>query len=248
MTTAGPDLYGAAAALEGVPSALAAARDGVDSLLRDRGLRRTTPAVTAEALLRGAVASARLAGSDSSSAEIRSGGGDALARAAVRLNTGLLKLVPVVGRSPLEALARLHTLAATGLAPDAELGRPRPDPEAAVALRRLAAQLLRPTSAPAIAVAALAHAEVAAGAPFTVANDLVARALERLLLVARGVDPTSVVVPESGHQALADGYAAALAAYRVGDPAGLRGWLFHSCAALGHGVADSPLRRPDPVS
>ncbi len=39
-------------------------RDGIDALLRDRGLRRTTPDLTAESLLRGAHASAVLEGSD----------------------------------------------------------------------------------------------------------------------------------------------------------------------------------------
>ena len=49
--------------LEGVPSAYAAARDGIDVMLRDRGLRRTSPETTAESLLRGAQASAALEGS-----------------------------------------------------------------------------------------------------------------------------------------------------------------------------------------
>ena len=40
------------AALEGVGSAMAAARDGIDALLLDRGLRRSTPDLTAESLLR----------------------------------------------------------------------------------------------------------------------------------------------------------------------------------------------------
>ena len=44
----------ALASLEGVPSAFAAARDGIDVMLRDRGLRRTSPEMTAESLLRGA--------------------------------------------------------------------------------------------------------------------------------------------------------------------------------------------------
>ena len=41
--------------LEGVGSAFAAARDGIDVMLRDRGLRRTTPDTTGESLLRGRV-------------------------------------------------------------------------------------------------------------------------------------------------------------------------------------------------
>ena len=50
------------ASLEGVPSAFAAARDGIDVVLRDRGLRRTSPETTAESLLRGAHASRRAGG------------------------------------------------------------------------------------------------------------------------------------------------------------------------------------------
>lgn len=242
MTADGDDFFGRLCVLEGVPSALAAARDGVDALLRDRGLRRTTPAVTAEALLRGAVASAQLAGSVSTLDEVRAGDGDAPAQAATRLYAGLLTLAPVVSRSPLEALARMHTLAAAGAVPTDQLGRPRPDPEAAAMLRSLGARLLRPTSAPAIGVAALAHAELMVSAPFASANDLVARALERLLLVTRGVDPTSVTVAEVGHQQSGSAYGGALAGYASGEAAGCRGWLLHAAAAVAAGAGASPLR------
>jgi hypothetical protein len=51
--------------LEGVGSGFAATRDGIDTMLRDRGLRRTSPELTGESLLRGAQASAVLAGSGS---------------------------------------------------------------------------------------------------------------------------------------------------------------------------------------
>ena len=44
--------------LDGVLSAYAGTRDGIDVMLRDRGLRKTTPDVAAESLLRGAGASA----------------------------------------------------------------------------------------------------------------------------------------------------------------------------------------------
>ncbi|MFL6167540.1 MAG: hypothetical protein ACJ710_14765, partial [Ornithinibacter sp.] len=73
------------ASLEGVPSAYAAARDGIDAVLRDRGLRRTSPETTAESLLRGAHASAVLEGSASTLAAVREGSGDAIARDAVRV-------------------------------------------------------------------------------------------------------------------------------------------------------------------
>ena len=63
--------------VEGLPSAFASARDSVDVLLRDRGLRRIGPDATALALARGAEASARIeafdgaAGPDVASAALR---------------------------------------------------------------------------------------------------------------------------------------------------------------------------------
>jgi len=86
--------------LDGVPSAFAATRDAIDVMLRDRGLRRTTPDQTAESLLRGAHASAVLEGSASSVEEVRTDSGDEIAQAAVRVSTELLSLVPVLGRAP----------------------------------------------------------------------------------------------------------------------------------------------------
>ena len=69
-----PDPLARLAGLEGVASAMAAARDGIDALLRDRGLRRTAPDLTAESLLRGAHASAVLDGSGSSLDDVRAKG------------------------------------------------------------------------------------------------------------------------------------------------------------------------------
>ena len=111
--------------LEGVPSAYAAARDGIDVVLRDRGLRRTSPETTGESLLRGAHASAVLEGSASSLEQVRAGEGDEIARDAVRLSASMLALAPLLKTAPLQAIARLHAVVgAAALAPD-ELGRPR---------------------------------------------------------------------------------------------------------------------------
>ena len=227
--------------LEGVPSALAAARDGVDALLRDRGHRRTTPEVTAESLLRGAAASATLEGSATDLEALRGGAADLVAMRAARLNAGLLALVPVVGRAPMQALARLHVLAAAGTTADEALGRPRPDASVPPRLQALARLLMSAGDVPAVALAAVAHAEVAVVAPFESDNGLVARALERLVLVARGLDPTSMTVPEAGHLASGGSYGAALTAYSSGTPQGARAWLLHAASALGAATEASPL-------
>jgi hypothetical protein len=226
--------------LEGVASAMAATRDGIDALLRDRGLRRTTPDLTGESLLRGAHASAVLEGSASTLDEVRADGGDPVARAAVRLSSELLGLLPTLNGSPLQALARMHTLAAKGEVPDEDLGRPR-GADGAARLRDLAGLLTGPTTAPALVVAAVVHAEIAVTAPFVSRNGLVARAAERLVLVARGVDAKSLVVPEAGHLAVRAEYESNLRGYRDGGPAGVHGWLLYAAEAYAQGAEASPL-------
>jgi hypothetical protein len=228
------------AGLDGVASAMAAARDGIDALLRDRGLRRTTPETTAESLLRGAHASAVLEGSDSSLDEMRANGGGPMAHAAVRVTTELLGLQPTISSAPLQALARLHTLAAGGIASDADLGRPR-DGECASRLQDIGRLLARPTEAPALVVAAVVHAELATVSPFVSHNGLVARAAERLVLVARGVDRTSVLVPEAGHLALRPQFESNLVGYRDGGAAGVHAWLLYAAEAYAAGAEASPL-------
>ncbi len=227
-------------ALEGVASAMAAARDGIDALLRDRGLRRTTPELTGESLLRGAHASAALEGSASTLEEVRDHGGDPQALAAVRVSTELLGLGPVLTGAPLQAIARLHTVAAKGLLGDEELGRPR-DETAAGRLRDLAGLLAAPTTAPALVVAAVAHAEIVAAAPFASHNGIVARAVERLLLVTRGVDAKSLVVPEAGHLALRSEYESNLRGYAGGGAAGVHSWLLYAAEGFAAGAEASPL-------
>jgi hypothetical protein len=229
------------ASLEGVPSAYAAARDGIDVVLRDRGLRRTTPETTAESLLRGAHASAVLAGSGSSLREVREGAGDAVADDAVRLSTELLGLAPALTRTPLQALARMHAVAAATL-PEEGRGRPR-DAEAAERLRGLGRLLSTPTQAPALLVAAVVHAELATAAPFGSHDGVVARAAERLLLVARGVDAKSLVVPEAAHLALRPAYESNLRGYAEGGPAGVHAWLLYAAEAYAAAAEASPLRR-----
>lgn len=229
--------------LEGVPSAYAAARDGIDVMLRDRGLRRTSPETTAESLLRGAHASAVLEGSSATLEQVRAGTGDGVAQDAVRVSSELLSLAPVLGRTPLQALARLHALAATGSVPDDQLGRPRDD-ESAARLRDIAGLLTSSSEAPALLVAALLHAELRTAAPFGSHNGIVARAVERLVLVGRGVDEKSLVVPEAGHLVLRPAYESNLRGYAEGGAAGVHAWVLYAAEAYAAGAEASPLRRP----
>jgi hypothetical protein len=231
---------------DGVPSAFVAARDSIDVLLRDRGWRRTTPEHTVEALVRGARATAGLAEVSGTSAvrgvvsaypQLRGTKQDA-----IRVSTMLLGQVPTFRSTPLQALAQVHAVAAA-TAPREHRGRPR-DSESARRLQRLGALLHHNAAAPALVVAGIVHAEIAAGEPFASHNCIVACAAERLTLVARGVDPASVLVPEAGHFVLQESYDTALAAYRESDLSlshGVAAWLRHAAAAYVAAIEASPL-------
>ena len=83
--------------------------------------------------------------------------------------------------------------------PDSELGKIGSEPGVAERMNSLGELLTRETSAPAIVVGAVAHAEIAVVAPFADASGLIARAAEHLVLIAAGVDPYGVIVVEAGH-------------------------------------------------
>jgi hypothetical protein len=95
-------------------------------------------------------------------------------------------------------------------------------------------------------VAVLVHGEIAAAAPFGPRSGLVGRAAERLVLVARGVDPASLTVPEAGHLAVRAAYESNLRGYRDGGRAGLHSWLLYGAEALAKGAEASPLVAPTP--
>ncbi len=240
-SSSGRDPLAVLARLEGVPSAMAAARDAVDLLLRDRGLRRSTATDTVESLLRGAAASARLEGSDRSLDDLRTGSVDLAAAAALRVSTELVGLLPVWQHSPVQALARLHTLAAD----EDDEGRGRPRSVSGAERLTAVGDLVRTgTSAPAMVLAAVVHAEIVSAAAFGSRDGLVARAAERLVLVDTGVDPAAVTVPEAGHARSVQAYQRVLAGYRDGGQAGVVGWLLHAAAAYAYGVESSPLSSP----
>jgi hypothetical protein len=149
----------------------------------------------------------------------------------------------MLARAPLQALARLHTLAGAGSVPDDLLGRPR-DAAASERLRRLGTLLTTSAAAPGLLVAAVVHAELASAAPFASHNGIVARAAERLVLVSRGVDPRAVTVPEAGHLRLRPAYESNLRGYREGGRPGVHAWLLYAAEAYAAGGEASPLADP----
>ncbi len=223
------------AQLEGVASAVAAATDAVDAVLGDRGLRKVTEKQLSRALLAGAQANAALS--------------DNPARwqvGALRLSAELTPLAALINVAPAQALARAHTLVARGVVPDNELGKigsqqETADPEMALRMNSLVELLTRHTSAPAIVVGGVVHAEIAVVAPFGDASGLIARAAEHLVLVAAGLDPYGVIVVEAGHAENAARYSGALEAYAEGSVAGVKAWLLRCAAAVARGAELSPI-------
>lgn len=228
------DPLAALARLEGVPSATAAATAAVDSVLRDRGMRQIAP----EALAAARWASAR-ANADLTDDPERWFPG------ALRLTAETGALAVLIRSAPAQALARAHALAARGVVPDDDLGRVRSSPEVAERVRGIGELLLGRTTAPALVLAGVVHAELATVAPFAQGSEVVARALEHVVLVSAGLDPQAVVVVEAGHLAAGTAYRSSLQGYVQGGLPGVRAWLLHCAAAVTVGAERSPaLRTP----
>jgi hypothetical protein len=243
--------------LPGVAEAVESARQSVDALLWDRAVGRAQQEVTAESALRGAWANAWFDGAEAGLPELRSGAAldsspiGRLLSGVVAMHAELPSLVAIVGTAPAQALARMHAVVASGFADESELGRPRSgdvvdDPlrlgapaSAAEVAERLSdlSQVLVASTAPGILVAAVAHAEIAAMRPFAWGSGLVARALPRLLLAQRGVDPGMLGAPEVGLKAAGrPAYVRAVRAYAQGSPEGVADMVRLVAAAVEFGA------------
>jgi len=239
-----------------VAEAARLARDEYDALLWDRRLRARAAEVRRDSILTGGRESAAIEGAEVPLAEVLAGGGvdgspvGAVLGAALRVTAEVPTQVSTWHVAPLQVLARLHLLAARDMCPADDLGRPRTadhadDPlhlprqpsavEAVARLEALSVVLTSPTEAPALVVAAIAHAELLATRPFTWGSGLVARAVIRLVLADRGVDPDCLVPPEHGLRVMGRGaYAAALAGYISGTEDGVGEWIVWHCGAVGY--------------
>lgn len=218
------------AQLTGVPSAVAAATAAVDVVLRDRGLRSVSEDVQARALAASAEASAAITGDH-----------DRWILGALRLASELTALASLIRVAPAQALARAHTLLARGELPDDQLGRIRPGVAVSARMQGVSELLTQPSTAPAVVLGAVVHAELATVAPFGEASGLVARAAEHLVLISAGLDPLGVIVVEAGHLADVDRYHGGLARYSDGGVAGVAGWIIHCAAAVSRGAEVSPV-------
>jgi len=241
---AAPDPLLSVAGLPGVAAAVERARRAVDDLRGHRVLRRYAERVASESALRGAWASATLEGVGMTLAALRrtvSANGrlptdsEPSMQGALRVASEAGSLQETWGRAPLQVLARLHTLAASDLVADSDrhdrLGRP--EPAGATRLAALCEMLTAPSTAPALVLASVVHGEVATAGAFPAGAGIVARAASRLTLVARGLDPEGVSVPEAGHAELGrEAYLGALQGYAGGGAYGIAAWVVHCAEAV----------------
>lgn len=244
-----PSVLSEVAAAPDVVEAVASVRSDIDRVRRHRTVRRDPGAVRREAAFRGAWASAvldREVAGVLDRAELREGRGDPAALGALRAAAEVGRLAGTWLRAPLQVLARLHVLAAAGLVPSDQLGRPvtvpRVEGGAAGVTGRLAAlaELVTAGSGlPPVVTAAVVHGELLTLRPFSTAHGVIARAAARVALVAGGTDPDAIAIPDVGHLERRDEYAAALTGYRDGDSAGVRTWVLHCATALSLGCRET---------
>ncbi|MGV1004849.1 MAG: Fic family protein [Candidatus Nanopelagicales bacterium] len=250
------DPLGGLLELPGVAEEISQARDAIDAVRADRRVWRERARVAAESRLLGAWASAALEGSAVGLEQLRSGAaldGSPVGRlmaGSVVLSDLAPRLVPLVATSPAQVLAELQVAAgvAVGEARAADLGRPRQGEQAVDALhlgtppppQELPSRLngvsliLRDSRAPGLLVAAIVHAELAWLRPFRVGSGLVARALDRVILAQRGVDPDLLAVPELGLWLAGRAkYADALRGYAKATPADVAAWVGFYARAVG---------------
>lgn len=219
--------------LPGVADAVGRARDAVTTVHNHPVNRRGWPATSAEAALRAARASAALDGAPLTPERADHVENPVLAGAA-RIAEERNRLVDAWRTAPLQALARLHVLAAADLFPAAEhqdvLGRPRPGDDVSARLSMLADLVTGGTRVAAPVLVAVVHGELLSLRPFGSADGVVARAAARLTAMSSGLDPRGLAVPEVGHLRRAGEYRSAVAAFATGTADGLATWIRLCCA------------------
>ena len=229
--------------LPGVADAAEAARDALARAHRHRTNLRNWPVTAAESAIRGARSSSALDGGavqlDASGAEPNDPVLAGALRVGQALEGGSTALVGVWQRAPLQALARLHALAAADLVDEEALGRPRSVPEVTARLDLVTRLVTGASSAPAPVLAAVVHGELQALAPFGSADGVIARGVSRLVTIASGLDPHGLGVPEVYWLRRAEEYRTAAAGFATGTSEGLEAWLMMCCRALEDGAREA---------
>ncbi|CAJ1504924.1 oxidoreductase [[Mycobacterium] kokjensenii] len=228
-------------ALPGVAEASEQVRDELARVHRHKSNMRGWPVSAAEASLRAARASSVLDGgpsavdADTTTDPVFAGA----LRVAQALEGGETSLVDVWRRAPLQALARLHVLAAADLVDEDALGRPQGGAEVGRRLEMLADLATGGTAVAAPVFAAVVHGELLTLAPFGSADGVVARGAARLVTIASGLDRHGLGVPEVTWMRNAADYRRAATKFATGSTPGVTAWLQLCCSAMRTGALDA---------
>ncbi|WP_027341893.1 Fic family protein [Hamadaea tsunoensis] len=218
--------------LPDVSPALTQAREAVDAALRHRALRRSGGPAAAEVSLRSAVASAALSSHVYAESDVRAGTVlDPVVQGSLRVAQELPTLAEKWTKAPRQVLARLHTIAASGVLPAERLGRPVADPVVGARLDALAELIVSGAGDP-IVRAAVVHGELLALRAFEAADGIVARAAARATLISSGFDIRGLIPVDLGHLEREPEYVGSAYAFATGTPDGVRSWLKHYGAAV----------------
>jgi hypothetical protein len=221
--------------LPGVAEAVEAARDAVAEVHRHPANRRGWPTTAAEASVRAARASAAL---DGGAVEIPADGSvsDPLLAGSLRVAEAIGPLLGTWQKAPLQALARLHVLAAADLVESSSLGRPS---SSGTRLELLASLVAGGTKAPGPVLVSVVHGELLSLAAFGPVSGLIARAAARLTMIGTGLDTKGLAVPEVAYLRRSAEYHSALEGFSSGTPEGVGRWLLFSCSALEAGAREA---------
>ncbi|MCE5292191.1 MAG: oxidoreductase [Nocardiaceae bacterium] len=230
--------------LPGVEAAALEARNALSQVHRHRANLRGWNATAAEASWRSARASSAIEGG---AAEMPADGmvTEPIMAGSIRVGQELVgdsldNLIRVWQRAPLQALARLHLLAAADLVADPDqLGRPRQDPVVSERLHILNEILTSKTTISGAVLAAIVHGEILALRPFGTADGIVARAASRLVCVSSGLDPHALGVPEVFWLGRLPLYREAAAGFATGTPEALTKWITLCCDSFTMGAKEA---------
>lgn len=225
--------------LSGIDDAVRAARDAVDAVHNHPVNRHGWPTTAAEASVRAARASAAIEGADT---QLPEGGevAEPVLAGSLRVGEAIGSLLPTWQRAPLQVLARLHVLAAADLVADSDsLGRPRRAGDTGERIELIAHLVSGGTSAPAPVLAAVVHGELLALGAFGSADGVVARAASRLTMIATGLDPKGLAVPEVACLRRMRRYREAAEGFAGGEPEGIRSWVLFCCESVEAGAREA---------
>ena len=224
--------------LAGVDATVEDVRAAITALRRHPANRTGWPRTSAAASIRAARASAALDGAPMALDLEAASVADPVIAGALRVAAGIGSMATVWSRSPLQALAKLHTLAAADLVAADNLGRPRTsDPEISRRLNALVATVT--TNAwPGPVQVAVVHGELLTMRPFGSADGVVARGAARLAMISSGLDPAGLGVPEVAHLRSGARYRELAAGFATGETDAVGAWILEVCRCLIDGVRE----------